>query len=104
MSRRRLEALDALARDPGATEAERRLAADRAAAMRAQVGCSIPDAQYVEVECDDELVAAVDRAMARAAGVHSRRYRDARIRAAEQRVGREAFKQWRDGRGPALRR
>lgn len=100
--RRRLDALDALARDPGATEAERRLAAERAAAIRREYGEQA--APYIETEVNDELVAAFDRAMVRATKVRSPKYRAARIRAAEQRLGRETRKQWLDGRGPELRR
>ena len=98
----RLAALDALSRDPAATEPERKLAAARAAEMRAEVGDA--RATYVEIEVDDELVAALDRAMARAAGVRNSQYRGARIRAAEHRLGRATMKKWREGRGPELRR
>lgn len=102
MSARRLEALDALARDPAATDAERRLAAEHAARMRA--GMKAQGTAYVEDEIDDGLVAALDRAMARAATVRRSSYRNARVRAAKQRVGRAATKAWYDGLPPALGR
>jgi hypothetical protein len=99
--RRRLDALEALSQDPGATEAERRLAAERLARLCGAGPMPAPD---TEIEFDDELIAAFDRAMARAANVRSSKHRAARIRAAEQRLGRQTAQQWRDGRGPALRR
>lgn len=98
---RRLDKLIALSRDPSATEAERALAAEYAAKIQGVT--RIPDDQrYVEV--GDELLAAMDRAMARAAGVRHRGFRAARVRAAEHRLGRDAMKQWRDGRGTAIGR
>src|ERR1041384_1119237 len=74
--RRRLDALEALARDPGATEAERQLAAEHLARYRRDHGSVGREEahQYIEVEVDDELVAAFDRAMARAAKVKSPKY------------------------------
>lgn len=97
---RRLDKLIALSRDPSATEAERALAAEHVARIRSTTGPDLDDQRYVEV--GDELLAAMDRAMNRAASVRHRGYRDARIRAAEHRLGCGTLKQWRDDRGPAL--
>lgn len=105
MSRRcKLDSLRALAEDPRASEHERRLAAERVAAIEAKTATAtiIDNEQYVE--CDDELMAAFGRAMARASTVRDSRYRAARIRAAEHRLGRDVAKQWREGRGLALPR
>lgn len=91
MSGHRLDRLIALSNDPSATDAERRLARERADQMRD----SVDDASCF-VECDPELSDAIGRAMARAGSVRSRGYRDARYRAAERRVGRAEFQRWRD--------
>lgn len=99
---RRLAALDALARDRGATESERALAASHAARLWAAVG-HITET-YVAVECDNLLVEAFDRAMKAAASVVSPRHREARIRWIEFRAGRDVGGQWRASRGRSISR
>lgn len=100
--RRRLEALDALARDRGATEAERKLAAEHAARLRKSIGT---DAEtYIAVEVDNVLVEAFDRAMAAANSVRSIRHREARIRWITHRAGPDVVRQWRMSRGKAIER
>lgn len=102
MNRRRLNKLRALANDPAATDAERALAREHIARIESAVGVDDVLADDCLIPVSDDLVAAMDRAMARAATVQSRAFRDARVRAAERRLGRRTMKQWRDGRGPAI--
>lgn len=99
---RRLAALDALARDQAATDAERRLAAQHAARLRAVVGSAAET--YVAVECDNVLVEAFDRAMKAAASVRHPSYRAARIRRIKLRAGAEVVGEWERRRGQAITR
>lgn len=102
MSAQRLGRLRALANDPAATDAERALAREHIARVMGSPHCdSVSDDDYTEV--GDELVAAMDRAMARLVGMPRGRFRDSRVRAAQHRLGRDATKAWLDSRGPGLR-
>lgn len=103
MSRQRIDRLRALANDPAATDAERALAREHIARSEATEPASAAS-EYHYVEVDDDLVAAMDRAMARAASVRHPGFRAARIRAAEHRLGRNAQKAWLDSRGQPLER
>lgn len=99
--RRRLDKLRALANDPAATDAERALAREHIARISDSIDAH-DDERLVDV--GDDLIAAMDRAMARAATVQSREFRLARVHAAERRLGRDVMQQWRSGRGSELKR
>lgn len=101
MSADRLGRLRALANDPAATDAERALAREHIAKMGPAASTKAFDDQPVDVS--DELIAAMDRAMARVAGMRGRR-QTARIHAAEARLGLDAKKAWIDSRGLGLGR
>lgn len=100
----RLAKLRALAADPAATDAERALARehiDRIVGTRGAEDDYLVDDRDVEVP--DDLIAAMDEAMARIAGMRGV-YGNARRRAAEHRLGRDAAKAWLDSRGQPLAR
>lgn len=100
--RRRLAALDALARDPAATPAERLLAGEHAKRLRAAIDTGTET--YVATEVDDVLVGVFDRKMAAAMTVRSRRSREARIRWIKHRAGPDVVNQWQAGRGRSISR